>query len=403
MCIWANVWNPTRQAAFRETTGHVSKSGVLRMTDILRSERAAEELAAEHGVGDPFAAAIRAARMAMIVTDARQADNPIIFANDAFLALTGYHRDEVIGRNCRFLQGPDTDPAAIEAMRRAIADGEDVAIDILNYRKDGSTFWNALYLSPVRSKTGEIVYFFSSQLNISDKKRIEFELGDTRERLEAAVEARTADLTHALQQKTALLHEVDHRVKNNLQLISSLLLLQNRRVTDPAVKSSLRGMLERVSAIATVHRRLFQSEDVERFDVSAFVRDLVSDMMGAMRRDDIKVRLDLERIDIAASKAAPLALVISELFSNALRHAFPPEAMEGRTGEVFVGITRQDADFRIEITDDGVGVENSASSGGFGLTIVQLLCQQLKARPQTTPADPGTRVVVYLPVNGVHH
>jgi PAS domain S-box-containing protein len=373
------------------------------MTDILRSERAAEELAAGHGVGDPFAAAIRATRMAMIVTDASQADNPIIFANDAFLALTGYRRDEVIGRNCRFLQGPDTDPIAIETMRRAIAGGEDVAIDILNYRKDGTTFWNALYLSPVRSKAGEIAYFFGSQLNISDKKRIEFELGDTRERLEAAVAARTADLTHALQQKTALLHEVDHRVKNNLQLISSLLLLQNRRVTDPAVKSSLRGMLERVSAIATVHRRLFQSEDVERFDVSAFVRDLVSDMMGSTRRDDLKVRLDLERIDIAASKAAPLALVISELFSNALRHGFPPETMDGRTGEVFVGITRQDADFRIEITDDGVGMENSASSGGFGLTIVQLLCQQLKARSQTTPADPGTRVVVYLPVNGVHH
>ncbi|KQY35603.1 histidine kinase [Caulobacter sp. Root1455] len=373
------------------------------MTDTLRSERAAEELAAEHGVGDPFAAAIRATRMAMVVTDASQADNPIIFANDAFLALTGYRRDEVIGRNCRFLQGPDTDPASIEAMRRAVADGQDMAIDILNYRKDGTTFWNALYLSPVRSKAGEIVYFFGSQLNISDRKRAELELGDTRERLEAAVEARTADLTQALQQKTALLHEVDHRVKNNLQLISSLLLLQNRRVTDPAVKSHLRGMLERVSAIATVHRRLFQSEDVERFDVAAFVRDLVSDMMGGARRDDIKVRLDLERVDIAASKAAPLALVISELFSNALRHAFPPEAMAGRTGEVFVGITRQDADFRIEITDNGVGVENSASSGGFGLTIVQLLCQQLKARPQTTPADPGTRVVVYLPVNGVHH
>jgi len=166
-------------------------------------------------------------------------------------------------------------------------------------------------------------------------------------------------------------------------------------------------MLERVSAIATVHRRLFQSEDVERFDVSAFVRDLVSDMMGAARRDDIKVSLDLERIDIAASKAAPLALVISELFSNALRHAFPPEimgaALDGRAGEILVRITRQDAEFRIEITDNGVGTGNSASSGGFGLTIVQLLCQQLKARSETTPADPGTRVVVHLPVNGVHH
>jgi PAS domain S-box-containing protein len=147
------------------------------MTDILRSERAAEDLAIGYAVGDPFAAAIRASRMAMVVTDASQADNPIIFANDAFLALTGYRRDEVIGRNCRFLQGPDTDPAAIETIRRAVADGEDVALDILNYRKDGTPFWNALHLSPVRGKTGEIAYFFGSQLNISDKKRVELELG----------------------------------------------------------------------------------------------------------------------------------------------------------------------------------------------------------------------------------
>jgi len=364
-----------------------------------QSERAAEQLAADHGIDDPFAAAIRATRMAMIVTDGRQRDNPIIFANNAFLALTGYQRDEVIGRNCRFLQGPDTDPEGVDAIRQAIARGEDIAVDILNYRKDGSTFWNALYLSPVRGEAGEIVYFFGSQLNISEKKRVELEHDDIRERLEAAVAARTADLTQALEQKTALLHEVDHRVKNNLQLISSLLLLQNRRVTDPAVKASLRGMLERVSAIATVHRRLFQSDDVERFDVSAFVRDLVGDMMGSARRDDITVRLDLERIDVAASKAAPLALVISELFSNALRHGFPP----GSGGEIFVGITRNEGEFRIEIADTGVGVENSASSGGFGLTIVQLLCQQLKARSETTSAEPGTRVVVHLPVNGVHH
>ena len=373
------------------------------MKDTPQSERVAGLSTAENGVFDPFAAAMRSARLAMIVTDARQSDNPIVFANDAFLALTGYERDEVVGRNCRFLQGPQTDPPQVDRLRRAIAHGEEIALEILNYRKDGSTFWNALYLSPVRGASGEILYFFGTLRDVSDQKRIELELGDARDRLEAAVEARTHDLTQALEQKTALLHEVDHRVKNNLQLISSLLLLQNRRVTDPAVKNSLRGMLERVSAIATVHRRLFQSDDVERFDVSAFVRDLVSDMMGGARRDDIKVRLDLERIDVAASKAAPLALVISELFSNALRHAFPPDAMEGRNGEISVVIAREHGDFRIEITDNGVGMGNSVTSGGFGLTIVQLLCQQLKARSETTPVDPGTRVVVYLPVNGVHH
>jgi PAS domain S-box-containing protein len=369
------------------------------MDDYSESRRAGDRLAAGHGVDDPFAAAIRATRMAMIVTDAAQSDNPIIFANDAFLKLTGYPREDVIGRNCRFLQGPDTDSKAVQAMREAIAAGEDISVDLLNYRKDGTTFWNALYLSPVRNDAGEIVYFFSSQLDISDKKTAELSVRDRRDDLEQMVEDRTQELTQALEQKTALLHEVDHRVKNNLQLISSLLLLQNRRVVDPALKASLRGMLGRVNAIATVHRRLFQSDDVERFDVSAFIRDMVADLMGSAQRDDIKVELDLERVDIAAAKAAPLALVVNELLTNALRHGFP----EGRAGRIFVGVRRQNGDFRIEITDDGVGLDENTRISGFGLTIVQLLCQQLKAKSETTDAEPGVRVVILLPVNGAQH
>ena len=92
----------------------------------------------EQGKGDPFAAAVRATRMAMIITDPRQADNPIVFVNDAFLRMTGYARDEVMGRNCRFLQGPDTDHGAVTLIREAVTANRDIAIDILNYRKDGN-------------------------------------------------------------------------------------------------------------------------------------------------------------------------------------------------------------------------------------------------------------------------
>lgn len=368
------------------------------MDDYSESRRAGAKLAADHGIDDPFAAAIRATRMAMIVTDGTQADNPIIFANDAFLRLTGYEREEVIGRNCRFLQGPDTDPKAVEALRTAITAGEDIAVELLNYRKDGTTFWNALYLSPVRNDAGQIVYFFGSQLDTTDKKAVEFRARDHSDGLQQTVNDRTRELTEALEQKTALLHEVDHRVKNNLQLISSLLLLQNRRVQDPAVKASLKGMLGRVNAIATVHRRLFQSEDVERFDVSAFIRDMVADLVGSAARDDIRIELDLERVEIPASKAAPFALVVNELLTNALRHGFP----EGRGGRIFIGVRREEGNFRIEISDDGVGFEKGVKPSGFGLTIVQLLCQQLKAKSETTDAEPGVRIVVLLPVNGAH-
>ncbi len=90
----------------------------------------------------------------MIVTDPRQFDNPIVFANDAFLKLTGYSRLEVAGRNCRFLQGPaDTDPAAVDRIRDAVRDEVDIKIDLLNYRKDGSTFHNALYIARSATRT----------------------------------------------------------------------------------------------------------------------------------------------------------------------------------------------------------------------------------------------------------
>jgi two-component sensor histidine kinase len=213
------------------------------------------------------------------------------------------------------------------------------------------------------------------------------------------VEASPTDLQQALDQKTALLHEVDHRVKNNLQLISSLLLLQTRQTEDPAVRQALKGMLDRVNAVATVHRRLFQSEDVQRFDIAAFVRDLVDDAVGGSGRTDIAVSLDLERIDVAASKAAPLALVINELLCNALHHAFPV----GRPGHIDIAIRREGEDFRIEIADDGVGFASAAVPAPcFGLNVVRLLCQQLNATLDTEANGTGVRMVVRLPVNGVH-
>ncbi|TNC13024.1 PAS domain S-box protein [Methylobacterium terricola] len=106
-------------------------------------------------------------RMAMIVTDPNLPDNPIIFANRAFLELSGYAAADLVGRNCRFLQGPDTDPASVAKVRDAIAARRDVVVELLNYRRDGTTFINELYVSPVFGPHGELLYFFGSQLDIS--------------------------------------------------------------------------------------------------------------------------------------------------------------------------------------------------------------------------------------------
>ncbi|MEA1834861.1 hybrid sensor histidine kinase/response regulator [Methylobacterium durans] len=122
---------------------------------------------------DIFFAAVETTRMPMIVTDPHQPDNPIIFVNRAFERMTGYTRQELIGTNCRFLQGPETDRETVDEVRAAIAEHREFATEILNYRKDGSSFWNALFVSPVFNRSGDLVYFFGSQLDVSRRRDAE--------------------------------------------------------------------------------------------------------------------------------------------------------------------------------------------------------------------------------------
>ena len=226
-----------------------------------------DRLHAGSGKGDPFAAAIRATRMPMIITDPRQPDNPIVFVNNAFLSLAGYEREEILGRNCRFLQGPDTDRGEVAKLRAAIDNVTDISVELLNYRKDGTKFWNALYVSPVVDESGDLQFFFASQLDVTGRKHAEREIFEAKEHFEKISEERTrefhatlqelqatnAKLEQALETQNALLHEVDHRVKNNLQMVSSLILLQSRTALACCTRSS--AARHRAPAALPVRRR----------------------------------------------------------------------------------------------------------------------------------------------------
>ena len=147
-----------------------SKSTGLRATaNQLKSDKARieAEIAGTDGGLDPFAAAVRATRMPMVISDPRQPDNPIVFVNASFSRLTGYPREEIIGRNCRFLQGPDSDPETVQRLRDAIAAPRSIEIDIRNHKKDGTPFWNRLLMAPVKDANGDLAYFFASQLDVT--------------------------------------------------------------------------------------------------------------------------------------------------------------------------------------------------------------------------------------------
>lgn len=356
-----------------------------------------DDLHAEAGKGDPFAGAVRATRMPMIITDPRQADNPIVFANDAFIELTGYTREEIHGKNCRFLQGPESDPGAIAEIRIAISEQRDVSVDLLNYRKDGSTFWNALFISPVTTESGELQFYFASQFDVTERKNVAERIAFEKNRFEQAVRARTRDLEEAIKAKDVLLHEVDHRVKNNLQMISSLIVMQSRAIDDEKIKRSLRAMLERIEALGTVHRRLYQSKDVSTFDVGDFARDLVTDLLAASGRPQIKADYDLDAIVISAEKATPVALMLNELVTNALKHAYGDMDNGAATGRLGVKLKKTTNGFSIEVSDDGCGMPSTGESASFGMRLIKSLARQLHADITWSQLSPGTRVTINLP------
>jgi len=120
--------------------------------------------------GNIFFAAVEMTRMPMLITDPRQEDNPIVFANGAFVDLTGYTEQEILGRNCRFLQGPGTDRATVAELHRAVEEQRAVAVDLLNYKADGTPFWNALFFGPIFDQDGTLLYFFASQMDISERR-----------------------------------------------------------------------------------------------------------------------------------------------------------------------------------------------------------------------------------------
>ncbi|BCM82819.1 PAS domain-containing protein [Methylobacterium indicum] len=164
------------------------------MTDRREENRIAAELTRVGASTDPFAAAVRATRMPMLVTDPHQADNPIVFVNDAFSKLTGYTRDEILGRNCRFLQGPETNRDDVAKVRDAIERRVSIEIDLQNYKKSGETFWNRLLVSPVFDDEGQLTYYFASQFDVTLERERLVRLQRDRDALEQQIERRSQAL-----------------------------------------------------------------------------------------------------------------------------------------------------------------------------------------------------------------
>jgi two-component sensor histidine kinase len=220
-----------------------------------------------------------------------------------------------------------------------------------------------------------------------EKEQAEREVRESRDRLELLAA-----------QQAVLLKEMNHRVANSLQLISSLIELQARKVGDETARALLRQAAERVEAVTLVHRRLYTSQDVETVDMASYLAGLVEELSRATHGSDgagtiqfscVPVRLETDR-------AVALGLVVNELVTNALKYAYA----EG-VGPVRVTLDHGDGDgmLRLIVEDDGVGFADDAPARGSGLgsLIVNSMAQTLRAKVQRDAGHCGTRFVVTMP------
>lgn len=223
-------------------------------------------------------------------------------------------------------------------------------------------------------------------------------LGETFSNMAAAVQDRDRKLREALDQKSLLIKETHHRVKNNLQIVMSLLSLQSNQLKDPASQNALKQARARVNALALVHRILHEIEDLDAVDVKALLEDLarqIQEGFGAERRD-LKLDLEIASRRVPSDIAVPLTLFTVEALTNAFKHAYPAGA---RGGVIRVSLLPvEDGKLRLSVEDDGMGVEQpseqpDAASQGIGSRLIQAFAQQIGGTPTVTRREGGGTVV----------
>lgn len=276
--------------------------------------------------------AVQKAPISIVLTDPRLEDNPISFVNDAFQQITLYSRDYAIGRNCRFLQGAETEPEKVAEIRRALKEGVEFQITLTNHKADGTPFRNQLLIAPVFGDDGEVAAFFGVQRELD-----------------------AAGGEDGVTQSLELLRELQHRVKNHLSMVVGMIRLHaSRRVT----AESLRALGRRVEALALLYEEMFHAtlgrSAGETIRTGAYLSRIATVVSQIGGRGAIRVNVDCEEVDLPVDQAARLGLLLSEILTNSLEHAF-----QGRdSGFVNVRFKRLSggAGVRLSVEDDGVGL-----------------------------------------------
>jgi len=282
------------------------------------------------------------------------------WTNELLSSITGYPPDELVGRSARMVYESEEEFLRVGREKYAEIDRTGIgSVETRWRRKDGSSveiLLRSAPLDPARLDTGVIF----TVLDITDRKRAE------------------AQVRASLREKEVMLREIHHRVKNNLQTISSLLDLQADSAPEDAAKVALQNSRRRVRSLALVHEILYQSDDLARFDLSAYLTSLCHHLVGMYRglRDAVRLTVDVAGASLALDDAIPCGLIVSELVDNAYAHAFPGE----RSGTISVQVLTEADRVALTVADDGAGLPAEVAPetvSSLGLRLVHLLSRQL--------------------------
>lgn len=322
-------------------------------------------------VAELFTQATEQTRMALCVSDPRQDDCPIVYVNEAFVLLTGYERDEVVGRNCRFLQGPETDPTAVETIRKALDEREVRVVDVLNYRKDGTPFWNALHVGPMFDDAGELQYFYGSQWDVT-------EIFEKREQI-------------LMQDNVA--KELQHRTGNLFAIINAIVNLSARGAGDVA---DYRDTLnQRLGALGKAHALSVGVGGAG--EGPSDLRQLVTDIVEPYRDGHAdRIRLAGDAVALPRNAATPIGLTLHELATNAIKYG----ALSSPDGEVCIDWDIEDAHLVIKWVESGgppVEAPIESASQGTGHRIMQGTLHQLGGSLEHDWRTDGLAATIRIP------
>ncbi|MCP8882968.1 PAS domain-containing protein [Devosia sp. XJ19-1] len=334
----------------------------------------------------PFVHAVESSAVPIAIADPFEPDCPLVFVNDAFLQLTGYGEDEVLGRNCRFLQGPDTRPEDRQILKQAIKNRETISHEILNYKKDGTAFWNELHMAPMLDDSGELLYFIATQVDITE--RVNRQTG-----LQQALDERTEALRDQAERTHLMAKEMTHRVRNSLALIQAMLRMQLSSLSDDTARNALVGALSRIQAIVEIQRIIEHADLNARIDIGQIVGS-ICEKLDHINRAHVVASTD--KIEISEDLVTPVALIISELVTNAQKHAYGPE--DG--GIIAVTARRRQGGIELCVRDDGRGVPEGfdpMTVKGFGMRMLVQEIAHLGATLTVERLEQGTCFTVVIP------